>query len=119
MIKPTVGRVVLFWRDLERRVDGEQPEAAMVTFVHDDRLVNLVVHSHDGESWGQTHVQLLQDDDAPPARNHFAEWMPWQLGQAKRHEAEAGRVTDLEAELQRTPAKDKTASFKAGENVVE
>lgn len=84
MIKPTNGRVLWFYA----RVDVDQPEAAMVTWVHSDRLVNLIVHNPHGVSRGETSVYLVQDDaDIDEAikngNGRFARWMPYQTGQAR------------------------------------
>lgn len=85
MIKPTNGRVLWFYA----RVDVDQPEAAMVTWVHSDRLVNLIVHNPHGVSRGETSVYLVQDDaDIDEAikngNGRFARWMPYQTGQARQ-----------------------------------
>jgi hypothetical protein len=84
MIKPSVGRIV-WWRQLDG-VHDEQPFAAMVTYVHSDRLVNLVVFDHFGIARPKASVQLVQEGDAQPAVGGYAEWMPYQIGQAKKHE---------------------------------
>lgn len=89
MIQPSIGRVVWFWP--AKGVDEpkvEQPNAALVTYVHSDRMVNLAVFDANGVQRGETSVTLLQDDDKPTVYGRFASWMPFQIGQAKRHEAE-------------------------------
>ena len=89
MIVPTIGRVVWFWPAKgahEPKV--EQPNAALIAYVHSDRMVNLAVFGADGSPCGETSVTLLQDDDKPPSVGRFASWMPYQVGQAKKHEAE-------------------------------
>ncbi len=89
MIKPTVGRVVLFHPGLGFERIGtrhdDQPFAATVAYVWNDRLVNLAFVDHDGRSHNITSVPLLQDDDARPSA-FFAEWMPYQKGQAAKTE---------------------------------
>lgn len=93
MITPAPGRVVWFYKDLGQRQD-QRPLAAIVTWVHNDRLVNLAVFSKDGGVVGWPDVPLLQDDE-PIAKPWmpFAEWMPYQKGQAAKTEAlEAGLV---------------------------
>lgn len=65
---------------------SETPLAAMVTHVWGDRMVNLVVFDSDGYQHRRTSVTLVQDDDPKPSGGRYCEWMPWQLGQAKRHE---------------------------------
>lgn len=90
MIKPTIGRVVWFTPGTTLPadfllIDGKQPCNASIAYVWSDRLVNLTVSDHYGKSFNLTSVQLLQDDDARPAAGYFAEWMPYQVGQAKAH----------------------------------
>jgi hypothetical protein len=102
MIKATVGRVVWFFgemRDDENafrqiRHPGREPLAAIVTHVWNDKMVNLVVFDMDGRSTGKTSVRLLQDSELPSGESFWAEWMPYQKGQAAKAEA-------LEQELKR------------------
>lgn len=83
MIIPSIGRVV-WYRGMPRR---EQPFAALVTYVHNDRMVNLVVFDHNGTPAGRNNVTLVQERDAiPAAPASYAEWMPYQVGQAKKTE---------------------------------
>jgi hypothetical protein len=83
MIKPTVGRVVWFYSSKA----PEKAFAAMIAHVHSDRMVNLMVVDADGDPYGQTSVQLLQDDDKPQGGAFWCAWMPYQLGQAAKTEA--------------------------------
>lgn len=92
MIKPTVGRVVWFTPSRNAGIgDGvahydNQPHAAMVVYVWNDYLVNLVVYGHDGVPHPKTSVPLIQEDGvAKPEFGYYAEWMPYQIGQAKAH----------------------------------
>jgi hypothetical protein len=82
VIKPTVGRVVWFWEDSAQK----QPLASMVCYVHNDTMVNLVVFDVNGNSQSKTSVYLYQGDTDRPSR-YFAEWMPYQQGQAAKTEA--------------------------------
>ncbi len=84
VIKPTVGRVVWFWDHKHRKDNGEQPEAAIVTYAWADRMVNLSVFDHNGEQRAETSVDLVQPGDSEPS-HHYCEWMPYQIGQAKKH----------------------------------
>ena len=77
MIPPTLGRVVWFTNH-----DGTQ-EAAMVTHVWHDRLINLVAFDMEGNTRGVINVPLLQDDDQVPTYQKFAQWMPYQI---KKHD---------------------------------
>lgn len=81
MIKPTIGRVVWYHDGF-----GDQPEAAIVAFVHDDTTVNLGVFRHNGNCTGFTKVTLWHGEgEAPPYP--YCEWMPYQKGQAAKTEA--------------------------------
>lgn len=93
MIKPTVGRVLWYWPTAEDIKSGmfayegsDQPFAASVTFVHGDRMVNLSVTDHGGIVWGKRSVTLLQEGDKVRDRSGYAEWMPYQKGQAVKTE---------------------------------
>lgn len=89
MIKPTVGRVVWFCPlpgDSIRHDGSTQPLAAIITHVWGDRMVNLAVFGSDGRSAGYTSVELHQPGDER-LLGRYAEWMPYQLGQAARTEA--------------------------------
>lgn len=79
MIQPIVGRIVWF-----SAIDIEGHRAAIVTKVWNDRMVNLCVFSADGTNAGVTSVKLLQDDDKPDGASVWCEWVPYQIGQAKR-----------------------------------
>ena len=89
-IVPTVGRVVWFTPSTVHRVpdfltiDPKQPSAAMVSYVWNDRLVNLTVSDHYGKSFNMTSVQLVQAGDLKPEHGYFCEWMPYQVGQAAK-----------------------------------
>lgn len=76
MIKPTVGRVVWFHTEFVPH-QVEQPMAAIVVKVHDDRLVNLVVFDEFGSPLGRQNVTLRQEGDVAPS-GIFCEWMPYQ-----------------------------------------
>lgn len=88
MIKPTIGRVMWYWPVKEAR--GNQPLAAIVVYVHGDNMVNLVAFASDGFSISCRSVPVVQDGspytvgDSP-----YVEWMPYQIGQAKKHEGTA------------------------------
>lgn len=88
MIKPTVGRVVHFRPCVIEGLsnDGSQPLAAIIAYVWNDRLVNLTVLDQHGSGYARTSVQLLQDGDTPNGGS-YAEWMPYQVGQAAKTEA--------------------------------
>lgn len=90
-IKPTVGRKVWYWPHLVddatmNAVDSEQPLDATVLFVHDDRTVNLQIIDHMGHPHTLIQAVLRQPEDDKPSDEGYAEWMPYQVGQAEKHE---------------------------------
>lgn len=96
MISPTPGRIVWFTPSVDPTSrphgfeyhDIKQPCAATVAYVWGDRMVNLLVLDQSGKPFAHTSVTLLQDDDRKPEQGRFASWMPYQVGQAKKHEGE-------------------------------
>ena len=78
MITPTVGRVV--WYHPER--PHVQPWAAIVTYVHSDSMVNLVVFDENGIGRAKMSVHLAQENEATNFDN-YCEWMPYQKAVAK------------------------------------
>lgn len=100
VIKPTVGRKVWFrpngTTDLQKPGTTErsrlnelhgQPLDATVTYVWSERMVNLSVLDHYGNPFIATSVNLLQPGDSTPATGFYAEWMPYQQGQARKDAA--------------------------------
>lgn len=87
-IEPTIGRVVWFTPAAGDPINSRegQPLAALIAYVHSDSIVNLAVFDTKGNSAGRTSVPLLQDGDERP-EGGFAEWMPYQKGQAARTQA--------------------------------
>jgi hypothetical protein len=92
MIEPTPGRVVWFHPLASANPHG-RPHAALVAFVQDPRKVNLAVFDENGAPYSATSVPLLQDDDARPEGVAYAEWMPFQKGQATKTEDVTGPLT--------------------------
>jgi len=90
MIKPSIGRVVWFTPSkTDAALSGsDQKLAALVTYVHSDRCVNLAVFDANGNAHGRTSATLLQDDDVGNEGGYYAEWMPYQIGQAKKHDVD-------------------------------
>jgi hypothetical protein len=77
-----------YWPEKKQRSD--QPWAAIVTYVHGDHMVNLSVWNNESHPIGKTSVPIVQDGSPHTASDSpYVEWMPFQVGQAKRHEAEA------------------------------
>lgn len=99
MIEPTNGRIVwytpysnelegAFAMAVQRDMDGKViPLAAQVCAVWGSRCVNLLVTDANGKTFAVTSRTLLQDDDAAPGAG-YAQWMPYQKGQAAKHDAE-------------------------------
>ena len=83
MIKPTVGRIVWYHPAGSRPAD--RPLAAIVTHVWSDPHINLAVFESNGLEF-QTSVFLFQGDGERP-EHMYAEWMPYQQGQAVKAEA--------------------------------
>jgi len=88
MIKPSIGRIMWYWPEKVSR--GDQPWPAIVSYVHGDNMVNLSVWNAEGHAQnGKTSVPVVQDGSPYTAGDSpYVEWMPFQVGQAKRHEAE-------------------------------
>ena len=86
MIKPTIGRIVWF-RPAGHAADA-QPLAAIIAHVWSDTCVNLAVFSPNGQPMANppTSVLLLQEGNERPTGGNFCEWMPYQIGQAKKAE---------------------------------
>lgn len=111
LIKPTVGRVVLYHpTDAERArgdadpgdivVDGQaepndQPYAALVTYVWHDRMVNVAAFTANGAAFGRTLMTLVQEGDETPAGGAYCTWM---LGQAAKTEATERALSDKRAD---------------------
>ena len=106
IITPTVGRKVWFRlngiNELEKphsgtkttpvrlfplAADPTQPLDATVVYVWNDRMVTLHVLDHYGNPFIAPSVPLMQEGDTPPQFGCYAEWMPYQLGQAKKETA--------------------------------
>jgi len=89
MISPTPGRVVWYMPGAERAAlgGGDDVLAAIVAYVHTDRLVNLAVFDVNGNVHSRTSVKLLQDDEQEDYLGQpHAVWMPYQKGQAAKTE---------------------------------
>jgi hypothetical protein len=86
MIEPSIGRIVLFRH--EGAAPADLPHAAIVIDVASERFVSLACFAPDGTYYHRLNAILLQDDDAPPPEGiGYAEWMPFQKGQAAKYDA--------------------------------
>lgn len=95
VISPTPGRIVWYFpapHDGIGQIAG-QPLAAIVAAAHHDRLVNLAVFDAYGNTQQRSNVQLAQPGDEVP-NNAYASWMPYQVGQAAKHQAIETAVSD-------------------------
>jgi hypothetical protein len=89
VIKPTVGRVVLYHPAANAAEGGfasAETCAAIVAHVWSDNCVNLAVFDANGVAHSRTSVYLLQDGNERPSSS-YCEWMPYQKGQAAKTEA--------------------------------
>jgi len=103
MIKPTVGRVVLYTPDNDplsidatMKRNGKEPFAAIVCAVHSDRLVNLAVFDGNGVPWQKPSVSLIQPEDAAISSPGMCHWMPYQKEQAAKAEALEKKLEEAE-----------------------
>lgn len=107
MIKPTIGRVV--WYHPLNSNRAADVHAALITKVWNNRCVNLAVFDEAGVPYSRTSVYLLQAGDPVPT-HAYAEWMPYQLGQAAKTEALEKQVgalpENISAATQSDPAFD-------------
>ena len=90
MIVPTIGRVVWYSPADYERIQGQPNDQmldAHITYVWNDRMVNLMASTPNGTPFGVTSVILVQDGDPVPTER-FCMWMPYQVDQAKKHEAD-------------------------------
>jgi hypothetical protein len=92
MITPTIGRQVWYWPRTPE--PHEQPCAATVAYVHDERHVTLQVVDHEGRARPESNVLLRQPEDLAPLDGEYCEWMPFQVGQAKAQASEKTGGTD-------------------------
>jgi len=114
-IDPTVGRVVWYRRGARSGFQGhhyeDQPLAAHVAYVNADGTINLMVVSAHGVPSGVMNVPLVQDGEPVPPSAEFgsgwAEWMPYQKGQAAKTEALAAQLTESPDKTERVFGKGK------------
>lgn len=97
-IIPTPGRVVWFTPPVHGGPpsfthNGVAPCAAIVAYVHGPRMVNLSVFDHNGVQFSFASVTLVQEGDPKDDVNgRYCEWMPYQVGQAKKHAEPAPQI---------------------------
>lgn len=104
MIQPTPGRIVWFvpskddvellhgmgsahsTKDTVSNFDTKQPLAAIVAYVWNPYCVNLSVIDRNGKHHPRASVFLRQDEKEAPGGSAYAEWMPYQKGQAAKQD---------------------------------
>lgn len=87
VIKPTIGRKVWYRpsgqdHDPMHVIDLNVPMDATVVYVWSDHMVNLLIIDHVGNQHTRTSIHLVQPGDEARPANGYAEWMPYQVGQA-------------------------------------
>lgn len=100
LVTPTIGCVVWYYPFGADTREGSpvQPVPALIAYVHNDRLINIGGFNEDGTPINATSVYLYHGDDDPrPVNGGFAEWMPYQTGQAKKHSID-GEATLVQVE---------------------
>jgi hypothetical protein len=85
MIQPTVGRVILI-RGRHAVPPKEQPEAALVAFVHEDGTINVAGFDAHGMPFAAHNVRIPDEGDPAVPQGIYAAWMPYQVGQAAKTE---------------------------------
>lgn len=93
MIKPTIGRVVLYrpkHGDPMFSGDPEQRFGARIAFVWSDELVNLAIDLPSGQPFASTSVHLTQAPER--CGQGECEWMAYQQGQAAKTEDVAANL---------------------------
>lgn len=88
MIKPTVGRVILFHPSPSDPVlkapENGQPFAALVAHVNDDETINVGGVDASGNHFSRQNVVMVQEGEATlEGDDQYAEWMPYQIQAAK------------------------------------
>lgn len=105
-IEPTPGRSVWYRpgdEDTILSTEG-QPLAATVAAVLPGGKVNLSVLDYNGRVNSRCGVTLVQEGEDPPANGKsYCEWMPYQIGQAKKHAEPAAETAVTSDELTETP----------------
>jgi hypothetical protein len=89
-IKPTVGRVLWYYPQSNEPMvrHDNQPCMALLCWPNGTTAVNLLVIDHFGNVFPVMDAELVQEGDAVPGAGGYAAWMPYQVGQAKKHAGE-------------------------------
>lgn len=94
MIEPTVGRIVWF-------EDGvRKTQAAIITYVWSNTMVNLTVFDPNGIPFSKTSVTLVPNNEPSAAFSYpYCQWMPYQKGQAAKAEALETKMSEVQARV--------------------
>lgn len=85
MIEPTIGRVIWYWPEDKK----DQPWPCWICSVRPDGRINVAGFNNEGVPFRDSDIDLFQGEEGEQKPLHsFAEWMPYQIGQAKKHESE-------------------------------
>jgi hypothetical protein len=110
-IKPSVGRVVWYrpgqydfvlhtrWNEGTSRKEVG-PLAAIITGVVNDHCVHLAGFDFYGYAWSRQNVYLWHGDCGVEQDSPYAEWMPYQKGQAAKTDAAEGDLRGRVAALE-------------------
>lgn len=79
--RPEIGRHVHYYRN--GLYPAVAPEAAIITWVHGPDVVNLVVFDANGNSRGETSVELVPPGRERPDCSHCT-WMPYHLQETQK-----------------------------------
>lgn len=89
-IVPTIGRKVWYRPgpddEIMTVVNKDLPFDATVVCVINDALVHLVIFDHHGYSHRRFAIPVVNEGEPKPTEAPYVEWMPYQIGQAKKHE---------------------------------
>lgn len=89
MIKPTVGRTVLYvplvsqCNETYAIVEGRE-HSAQIAYVFSDRLINIGAIDSNGRHFNKTSVPLVQPGDPIPKNTDYCKWMDYQVEQAAK-----------------------------------
>lgn len=99
MITPSIGRFVLVFG----LSSSDQPTPAVITYVWDERMINVGGFDASGNPVKATSVPLMQPEDAVPTAPVYATWMDYQIEQAAKSSA---TVAAPKRSIAKTPPPD-------------
>jgi hypothetical protein len=92
-ITPTIGRKVWLWVSTSQLrpdsvLDSKQAFDASVAFVHEDGRITVTFADHHGRTGTVTNAPIYDPKDTDQhtgGGDSYCTWMPYQVGQAKKH----------------------------------